>query len=425
MPLVEGEKFQTGIHTVDIQKSVQSLFGEHEAFLDETINSGISGRLAEKLRGQEVLPFEKIVPLASDLGARPSILKKVILPKMEGLGFGELVKSGSEVVSFKENCPSPARIMEVVGAGWIESQSKSEVEQAALKTLMKLSNLPEFRSSLEDEVAPEFGKSSFGVALEVGDGGEFIKTYEPEGSDEPMLYSPLYFGENPKRQHGFIKDLRNRGELDDLSQVIEKVQGEQSFPVARLGEKEQSLLQAAHQVGIVDNVEIATSLGRKETFSFTGGVRLKEPPMRDICEEVKLVTSNIQFGKYYSQGARIRDPVVLLRALVDKGTIGPASPIGTDYPLLVKSGVVGIRKAAGDFYYMDLIPDKKEIVESAIELLAYQAPASLRFGTLPSSVTLPGAGFKTPQQVRVEHKKLPEHLEKTRQKLLEKLIGER
>jgi hypothetical protein len=71
--------------------------------------------------------------------------------------------------------------------------------------------------------------------------------------------------------------------------------------------------------------------------------------------------------KAISSRGLVFSPVLLMRALIRNGEVGPATNIGTDYHLLEAAGIVEVDESRGDRPYLRLV--KHEIAKGALEWL--------------------------------------------------------
>jgi hypothetical protein len=94
----------------------------------------------------------------------------------------------------------------------------------------------------------------------------------------------------------------------------------------------------------------------------------------------KLFVAHILFGHEQAtlEGGQIRDPTILVNRLLERGWVGPATNIGTDYHLLEASGVVRV-EPYGDTGRAFLRLLKGEIVAGGLDWLR------AGFGSIPGA----------------------------------------
>src|SRR5207245_4694707 len=109
---------------------------------------------------------------------------------------------------------------------------------------------------------------------------------------------------------------------------------------------DQALLQEAERAGFIDAARVVTSTGARQHFAFSSALerQFAARGLTDALHERKLFVAHILFGHYFGfpGTGRIKDPLVLVRAFMNRGVVGPASAITTDYPLLETHGIVTV-----------------------------------------------------------------------------------
>jgi hypothetical protein len=118
----------------------------------------------------------------------------------------------------------------------------------------------------------------------------------------------------------------------------------------------------------------------------------------EALHQRKLFVAHILFGHEKALAGRgvVRDPIVLVEALLRKGWVGPASNIETDYHLLEAAGIVQVQEVAGGRALLKLV--KREIVEGGLGWLRQTAGGGGE-RAVPKLLRAPGA-FVTPERDR-------------------------
>ena len=102
---------------------------------------------------------------------------------------------------------------------------------------------------------------------------------------------------------------------------------------------------------------------------------------KDEQEHVRALLSCVKFGQYSpsefeGQKFRIKMPDKYINALIQKGKVGPSSPIGTDYIVLEKEGIIKLEKSSKQGQYeMHLI--KEDIAKAALRVITQGMNTSL------------------------------------------------
>ena len=121
-----------------------------------------------------------------------------------------------------------------------------------------------------------------------------------------------------------------------------------------------------------------------------------------MCDRVKIFLDSIRNGQYFGARltGRILDPEVLLRALLNRGQVGPATAIGTDYMVAEKAGIIRVQRAnGGNRAYMEL--RQEDTVRKVLEVVSSGTvePETRR---MDASHISDGRQFKSIEQGRAE-----------------------
>ena len=125
-------------------------------------------------------------------------------------------------------------------------------------------------------------------------------------------------------------------------------------------------------IGLVNKTELMMSVGIVRSFLTTPHFYsdLADEFGEDMCDRVKIFLDSIRNGQYFGRSftGKIRDPQVLLRALIDRGRVGPATAIGTDYIVAEKAGIIRVeRESSGSKAYLDL--GQADTVRKVLEIV--------------------------------------------------------
>ncbi len=134
-----------------------------------------------------------------------------------------------------------------------------------------------------------------------------------------------------------------------------------------------AVLTGARRVGLVQAATVRSSQGsRSRTYVFSPLMQAADDGVAttEALHLRKLFVAHILFGQEEAVpwGGQINNPTVLVRKLLDRGRIGPATNIGTDYHMLEGRGVVRV-EPAGDTGMAYLRVLKREIVEGGLDWL--------------------------------------------------------
>ena len=153
-------------------------------------------------------------------------------------------------------------------------------------------------------------------------------------------------------------------------ETIDKVVNEQGIPHDILSSDTQSI-KLDHLVasGLLMGYPL-TFNGKTKTFYFTPDLRNRfdGEGRGDKFEIIKSGISHFENAYWLANpptGQLRFNPSVLLEKLLENGRAGNATAIGTDYELLVKKGLVMLRRTSGSRYEF-LLPDSEKIADLEI-----------------------------------------------------------
>lgn len=113
---------------------------------------------------------------------------------------------------------------------------------------------------------------------------------------------------------------------------------------------------------------------------------------------MKLFVASIEYGIRYSEDFRLNRPIRFLEKLVDTGTAGDATPIGRDYILLERQGIISTEETSpGRFRF---VLKKEDVVRTAKEILEGGGLAG-GTGASDSRFMVTQSGFLNPETTRL------------------------
>jgi len=238
----------------------------------------------------------------------------------------------------------------------------------------------------------------------------------------PLLHNPTLFTTNPALSHRALTALPSDQQAR-VVRILEEVRDRPGAPLANTHPKQ--LIEFLVKLGLLDLSGIRVRGGSTErlfpTAPFIWGPI--SPPSdatqfeTDLLDDAKLLLNSLRYGQHFSGSGRgrIRDPQVLVRALLERDSIGPATAIGEDYPLPLARGIVHLtesRLRPGRFY-MEL---RKRDVATAVSNVLDGVPVTTSPTGTSTEVACPAGMYRSPEQVRVGHQ-LPASLQEARDAL--------
>lgn len=343
---------------------------EVRAQLNEVLHAARCMDFAERLRNH---PGHQVTgslaeQYAQQIGIGALDLRMSVLPTLKAAGVVDytFAPSGTEIVTVEEFVGLSAPFLTQVETVLLGCHP-SEVELTALESVQLGTLAPlaarDHRQRLSLGHTDDVVESAVRLAL----ASRVLKTVPSPALGEAVLYNPAVWGGEAVDVASFIGGLPP-GERDALLQVVDVTTHRRGIALPQAAIPE-GILKGARRVGLIQAATVHSSA------STTGGQTYLFPPLnvledgtRGVTEalhERKLVAAHFMYGheKAIAGRGRIGDPVVLVNALLNRGRVGPASNIGSDYHLLEGAGIVRVDHGV-DRPYLHLV--KEDIVRDAL-----------------------------------------------------------
>jgi hypothetical protein len=212
---------------------------------------------------------------------------------------------------------------------------------------------------------------------------KIVNVLEGPGISEPVIYSPLIWGDNISKAGKALSHL-NPDRRETLLALINMIRTYQGMPrvtaahwVMQNGQPD--LVDFAVGVGLLDQTQITSADGQTREFLTTPHIygELAVTQGKDVCDRIRLFLDSIRHGEYFGDWytGKITDPARLLSKLIDKHQIGPCTAIGRDYQLVEKAGIVNVKPStskSGQFV-MELV--QKDTVQLVRDIVIQKSPA--------------------------------------------------
>ncbi len=219
--------------------------------------------------------------------------------------------------------------------------------------------------------------------------------------NEDVVFSPYVWGTEQITIAKFLGSLPS-SERDVMLGICEQASQRPGLGIDAYA-SDRAVLNSARKVGLLQATTVKSSAagGSQQTYVFSPLLESEDDKLKttEALHQRKQFIAHILFGheKAKAGGGRIISPVVLVRALYNRGQVGPATNIGTDYHLLEAQGIVSVDPDSDGRAFLRMV--KPEIVRDGLDWLERTSGAVT--GEAPSAklVQSPGA-FVTPEQDR-------------------------
>jgi len=320
-----------------------------------TLPSGRVARLLVSLQGQDIVSMSALESIAYKQVHISSLeLHKAYLPLFSEWGFVRVYENRIE-----ENVTSRSALLERVGTWW-EKSNPNPVEKLAVELFDKTAVSPVPSESVNKIVADFDVGTSKNAFAHLSESGLVDKF---KYRDDEWFYSPEVFGENYPETIKYLEN-QTQPERAKIRSIIEKILSDEGVPHGTLkNEVDERTINQMTGAGLLMGYPVSIN-GKNHPFYFTPDIRNRydREGRGDKFELIKSGISHFQFAyrlAELSTGKLKFSPAVLLGRLLDNGKAGNATAIGTDYDLLVKTGLVKIEPTFGNRYRF-ILPDSKE-----------------------------------------------------------------
>ena len=277
------DHLKIGLRSQDIQTSVQDVnLGALNAETKNIRLVGMVERLAIHIRGADVIDnYKKLEYIASQFGIDSLGVLPNVLEVLEELEWVRVSKKGSVIKKVEESVPYFSDIYSTAGE-YFNNTDHSEIEDATIVVCDSLFLSP----STEEEIKKKFGldDTAYNMVLDIGKSGKFIDHYKSAKTKERILYSPIYWVENPDKLETVYELLKRFG-ASRVYSALKKIRDYQGYPLTddllkgdydTLPEDVKIIAEAIRR-GIILAPEVNSVKG-KRNFAFTpyGGIPIEE-----------------------------------------------------------------------------------------------------------------------------------------------------
>ena len=376
------------------------------SFLYGTFDAGRFGLFASAIKSEEQAGIDRIRFLAVEEGIGFYQLTTEVLPWLETAGLCELVRDPQGRISQVSSLVLAYRDLLGAVADFYDTRNPSDEDRACLDVLAQASELPNPESVVRHAVASVFGEETANTALGLAKTYGMVAT--SGATPDPLIYSPRVWAGLHARAPQALTPLDNT-QREVLLHLINRVRNSQGYPETLFkSEADQNgtahLVQIAIGIGLVNRTELQMADGTKRAFLTTPHFYsdLADEYGEDMCDRVKIFLDSIRNGQYFGRFStgRIRDPGVLLGALLDRGQVGPATAINTDYIVAEKAGIIRVhRPPSSNRAYLEL--RQEDTVRKVLELVS-SGTVEPRAQRMEANHMLDGRAFTSIEQGRAE-----------------------
>jgi len=367
-----------GLRIISVTKSLDGYQrGDQKIsqYFSATMLAGHAGLFLSSLRKHKRLTWDKFCTLAAVSHIDRPLLRLTLIPWLTEGGFIEIQESeGKKIVHC--NVLDYDAVLNA-SSNLFRTIDPTPEEIIVLDIVKQAINIPTLKGELLNKIT-SYDTEHVERAIELADGYKIVQTLKGEGVKEPLLYSPLIWGDKISKAGKALANLKSQ-KRDYLLELLDIVRQNQGLPYKQAVNwaKERGqvdLVEFAERIGILDKTQIITRDGQVEAYLTTPHLygELAANHGKDVCDRIRLFLDSVRHGQFFGEcyTGRIQNPVVLLDALLSRGTIGPCTAIGRDYILVEKAGIVNTvesKNRPGRFFMKYVQDDTIKMVRDILE----------------------------------------------------------
>ncbi|GAB3852177.1 hypothetical protein ACFPIJ_54035 [Dactylosporangium cerinum] len=355
-----------GKHVIRFQQDDRS------TYVYATLRTSQEADLLMRLRRQGRISGAKVKAFARECGIPVQELPDILRAQADAGLLGVEVDGSGRVVSVTEQIFSEDAVFRYAATRF-EQRLPEQAERALIPLMDLLSRLPlDVDQTVERIIRDGFIEEDAREAIALASSFGLAQQRDVPDFNKPLLYNEYLWAHKIDRVQAVLAGLRDR-DTNDLLALMEEIGQAQGTPAEALTAAPQHLVEMATRVGLVDGIKIETMSGREKTFTFSAqfdglGAGRVNPELAGISDQVKLLVASIQYGVRYSEDFRLDAPLAFMNKLVNTGTAGNATPIGRDYILVEKYGILRTVPTTGSRARFEVV--KQDIVTAARDALA-------------------------------------------------------
>ncbi|MBE2991651.1 hypothetical protein IFR23_06430 [Sphingomonas sp. CFBP 13603] len=364
-----------GKRLAEFASDIQTGVGAFEVGeFDDLRMIGMAASLAVQLRGLPELDYLILARVSDSLFNIPAVALKPVLRMLSEAGMLRLYEVGRTITKVDPEVPYFEDVYRIIG-DYSSEFVLNETEQAMVAIMSRLQERPENKDSLVAKTGME--KTLADRCLTIGGESGLITGHRAR--EQTVLLSPVYFADNNQG----LADLLAKAGGDDFARVLTVLKGHQGWPLSMIIANQKIAGQplTATQVELIQLLAAENMLkpptieigAFNETFVFTprpGSARLS-PGNREIYERAMALLSAVRKGQLLPFSYGIRNPAVLLKALLRDGYLNSNTEAFQQYNKVASTFNIGYfvqTKPGWHQFHLRKTEENEEAVRLAIML---------------------------------------------------------
>jgi len=361
---MKQEKESIGIKIHDMHHGLIQRTGaiiETEFSLLKELGAAI--QIATTIKDHEIISdLNPFYAAAGELKIQKNLAKEA-LQHLEALGFVRLRWNTGhrEIIRIDITVPGLPKIYKDFGDFFV-SENKSKMASKLVYLMEKLSLFPHKERDIRSQL--HVPSQIYDCIFDIGKSASLLDSYTSPIDSESILYSPLYWDDNPAA----IFDLLKKHKSIDLANALNEIKQYQGIP----GDKvENNVLLDAIALNCFPTLSISSTTGLKK-FVFTPrlGVGRVE---KALLHKARVLLSCVRYGENFARISKIFSPEKLINALSGRGFLKAHSESLKQYESARNHGLVKLIPIGIDRYEVHFIDndENKRVVSMALEMIAF------------------------------------------------------
>ena len=242
-------------------------------------------------------------------------------------------------ISVAESVPAPHTMMAAASV-LLATVMASEVEMAALEIIRATTLQPLLVSDAVEagmSAATQSGSPSEAAAQKAIrhlTATALVQRCSTDSDQRQVLLNPNIWSGGQEMASAALKAADGKG-TKEVGALLAEVAASPGMPDAHVTSTEKKWVNFAITQGLIQRTVVQTDDGDEQGFLFTP-LLAKDPfglAIADSSGQVRQLVGSMIYAATFSE-IKLYSPVAFIRALVERGVAGNATPIGHDYPML-------------------------------------------------------------------------------------------
>ncbi|MBI3124782.1 MAG: hypothetical protein HYZ10_10305 [Ignavibacteriales bacterium] len=355
------DKKSIGVKIHDIHHGlIQSTGAIVESELSFLKTLGAAIQISTIIKDHEIIKEPKTLYAAAGELKISRALSKEALQELEKMNYVRL-KYDTGKVNIKQIeviIPSLPQVYLDFGDYFL-SENESGIATGMVTLIDKLSSFPHKEKDIVSSL--KLNSKDYDIIKDIGKKTSILDTYSSPTDSESIIYSPIYWEDNPNA----IFDLLSKYSSLDLLELLKKIKNHQGIPDQNLSEK---ILIDGITLGCFPSLGVNSTSGlRKFVFTPQLGVGKIE---KNLLHKARVLISCVRYGENFAGITTIYNPERLISVLSGRGYLKAHTESLKQYEQARNIGLVKIIPY-GSRYEVHFIDNEEnqKVVDMALEMI--------------------------------------------------------